>query len=95
MPKKTAVQLVDGFNELPQLYNPSVRIGGEPNVHIHATIDSRLGTTIHEPRDPDATTVVLRMDWKDAIRLAVELSKMAEVRGINLPKGVLYRSSTH
>ena len=84
------VELVEGaVNELPQLYNPSVRTGG--NALIVATTIPHLGTSPLEPRSPNATTVAFRMEWEDAIRLAVEISKMAEVVGVRLPKGVLYR----
>jgi hypothetical protein len=91
---RTAVKLGAGLNELPQLYNPTVSSGG--TLRIHAAVEPHVETDPgHALRSPDATTVAFRMDLKDAIRLAVQISEWAQRRGTPLPKGVLYRETMH
>jgi hypothetical protein len=95
MPQKTLpIELVDGvINELPQLYNPSIRTGG--TLRVLLATEPHQGTVPHGPRSPDATILAFQLAPKDAIELAVEISKWAEIRGERLPKGVLYRGELH
>jgi hypothetical protein len=88
------VALGPGQNDLPQLYNPTVSSGG--TLRILAAIEPHVETRPGQAhRSRDATTVAFRMDMKDAIRLAVEISEWAKRRGAQLPEGVLYRETLH
>ena len=85
---ETRLKLEPGRNELPQLYNASCWVGGDPPVRIVATTTPELGTAPGERRDPRATTVALGMDWPNAIRLGVEVLRMAKATRQELPEGV-------
>jgi hypothetical protein len=88
------IALGPGQNDLPQLYNPTVASG--ETLRILAAIEPHVETAPgHTLRSPDATTVAFRMDLKDAIRLAVQISDWAKRRGATLPEGVLYRETLH
>ncbi len=88
--KRAPLTLVEGaINELPQIYNPTVSTGG--TLHILATTKPQEGTHPLEFQSPHATKVAFRITVEDAIDLAVQISQWAEIRGVRLPKGVLYR----
>ena len=91
---RTTVKLVAGINELPQLYNPSVQTRG--TLRILLTTEPHQETnSLRGFRSTNATIVAFDLSLDDAVRLAVEISEMAQVRGAILPKGVLHRGSTH
>lgn len=91
---RTKVVLAAGLNELPQLYNPSVQSRGTLRL-VLATEPHQETNSLRGSRSTDATMVAFDLNLNDAIRLAVEISEMAQARGASLPKGVLYRGSTH
>jgi hypothetical protein len=82
------------INELPQLHNPSVATRGTLRLLL-ATEPHEETDTLRGSQSKGATMVAFDLSLNDAIRLAVEISEIAQVRGAPLPKGVLYRGSTH
>jgi len=82
-------EFVRGTNRLPTGYYWNVVSGGQPVVQV--SLDQRFGTRLEDLRSPDAPILWIPTDWDGLIRLAVQISHMAQAVGVRLPDGVLVK----
>lgn len=85
---------IEGSNTLPQTYHWSA-LAGNGEAALRASLSPDFGTRPEEPRSSTSPTLLLRMTWADAIRLAVEITRMAQATGQPIPPDVFIRGATH
>jgi hypothetical protein len=91
----TVDEFIEGSNTLPQGYhwNTVSRIDGL--ACIVASLSPDFGTRSEERRSLTNPTITIPLSWPDAIRLAVQITEMAQAGGASVPEGVFVKGKTH
>jgi len=85
----------EGRNNLPQGYRWNAVSRPDGLAVIEVSLDPKFGTRREEPRNPDNPIIAIPTSWDDAIRLAVQITEMAQAAGEPLPPGVFVKGATH
>lgn len=84
-------ELEEGTNRFPQGYHWNTQSGIDGLAYIEVSFNERFGTRAEEARSPTNPILLIPTAWQEAIRLAVQITDMAQAVGVPLPDNVLVR----